>query len=256
MGRLKSNRFAGGRLQQAAWGVQIAMLWRLSTCCPELFPDPEQAEPSGLLAVGGDLTPRRLVAAYRSGIFPWYNADSPILWWSPDPRCVIEPQGWTPPSRLARTLRSGRFQLTHDRCFAQVIRRCASIPRVDAEGHAAAGTWLIPEMIAAYERLHDLGLAHSMEAWIEENGEQVLAGGLYGVELGSVFFGESMFHERTDGSKAALAGLVADLAERGVSLLDCQLPTPHLMRMGARLMARREFVERVREGTRDTRKSI
>ena len=232
------------------------MLWRLSTSHPELFPDPELAEPSGLLAIGGDLTPRRLVAAYCSGIFPWYNTDSPILWWSPDPRCVIETAGWRPPSRLARTLRSGRFRLTRDRCFARVIRRCASIRRVDAEGHDAGGTWLVPEMIEAYERLYDLGLAHSVEAWLEEKGELILAGGLYGVELGNVFFGESMFHERTDGSKAALAGLVADLAERGIRLLDCQMPTPHLMRMGACLLARRDFLARVQEGTRDIRKSI
>ncbi|HIU16861.1 MAG TPA: leucyl/phenylalanyl-tRNA--protein transferase [Candidatus Avidesulfovibrio excrementigallinarum] len=232
------------------------MLWRLSTCHPELFPDPELAEPSGLLAVGGDLTPHRLVVAYCSGIFPWYNVDSPILWWSPDPRCVIEPSTWKPPSRLARTLRSGRFRVTRDTCFARVIRRCASIRRVDAEGHVVGGTWLVPEMIVAYERLHDMGLAHSVEAWVEEGGEQILAGGLYGVELGKVFFGESMFHERPDGSKAALAELVTDLAERGIGLLDCQMPTPHLMRMGARLLDRREFLARVREGTREIRRSI
>lgn len=204
-----------------------------------LFPDAEEADQDGLLAVGGDLSPERLIAAYASGIFPWYGPDSPILWWSPDPRLVLEPGALHVPASLRRVLNSGRFRLTLDRDFGAVIRACARVARPGQDG-----TWIVPEMIAAYERLHRLGLAHSAECW--EGGE--LVGGLYGVSLGSVFFGESMFHARPDASKALFASFVGWLAENGCTLIDCQQTTPHLLRFGAREISRREFLKRLAEG--------
>ena len=218
------------------------MIWRLSAICPERFPDPAFAEPSGLLAVGGDLSPRRLLAAYTQGIFPWYSTSSPILWWSPDPRCVIFPEAFHVPRRLNRVLRSGRFRLSIDEAFSQVIRRCASIPRFDKDNENT-GTWIVPEMIAAYEELHRLGVAHSVEAW----DEQGLAGGLYGVQLGKIFWGESMFHERPDASKAALVELVQRLRVTGGTMLDCQMMTSHLQRFGAVELSRHEFLQRLKK---------
>jgi leucyl/phenylalanyl-tRNA--protein transferase len=200
------------------------------------FPDPDQAEPDGLLAVGGDLSPERLVAAYAAGIFPWFNDDAPLLWWSPDPRLVLEP-GWLHvPRSLERALRRGRFRITADRAFEQVIRRCA-----EARRPGQSGTWITTAMVDAYERLHRLGFAHSFEAW--EDG--VLAGGLYGVSLGGAFFGESMFADRTDASKAAFVRSVEWLATRGVGLVDCQVHTEHLARFGAKEIPRRDFLERL-----------
>ncbi len=204
-----------------------------------VFPDPAEADPDGLLAIGGDLSPERLVAAYASGIFPWYSENSPILWWSPDPRLVLAPTQLHMPRSLRRVLNSGRFRCTLDTAFAQVIRDCASTPRP-----GQPGTWIVPEMIAAYERLHALGLAHSAEVW---NGER-LAGGVYGVALGSVFFGESMFFAEQDASKAAFVLLARWLAGRGCTLIDCQQTTAHLLRFGAREISRREFLRRVAEG--------
>ena len=162
-----------------------------------VFPDPSLAEPDGLLAVGGDLSPERLLRAYAEGIFPWFNEGSPILWWSPDPRLVLFPDELHVSSSLARTLRRGRYRVTADQAFGRVIRACSWTERPGQDG-----TWITDEMIAAYEELHRLGFAHSFEAWSGET----LAGGLYGVSLGGAFFGESMFSERADASKAAFVG--------------------------------------------------
>ena len=197
------------------------------------FPDPADAEPDGLLAVGGDLSPRRLIAAYAQGIFPWYSEGSPILWWSPDPRCMLLPERFHLPRSLARTLRRGTFRCTMDRAFEDVLEGCAGGRR------AEDGTWLLPEMRAAYLQLHRLGLAHSFEAWHNDE----LAGGLYGVLLGRVFFGESMFYRVPDASKAALAFLVETLKTRGVELIDCQQVTNNLVRFGAEALPRATFLE-------------
>ncbi len=197
------------------------------------FPDPADAEPDGLLAVGGDLSPRRLIAAYVQGIFPWYSEGSPILWWSPDPRCVLLPDRFHLPRSLARTLRRGTFHCTMNKAFEAVLEGCAGGRR------AEEGTWLLPEMRAAYLQLHRLGLAHSCEAWHNDE----LAGGLYGVLLGRVFFGESMFYRVPDASKAALAFLVETLKTRGVELIDCQQVTNNLVRFGAQALPRAIFLE-------------
>jgi len=173
-----------------------------------IFPKPALAEPNGLLAVGGDLRLERLVAAYRNGIFPWYDAESPILWWSPDPRPVVLPGGLQVARRLERTIRSGKFKVTLDADFSGVIRGCAGVRR-----EAGDGTWLVPEMIAAYERLHAAGYAHSAEAWLDG----ALVGGAYGVAIGRAFFGESMFHRVTDASKVAFVALARFLGEQGNS---------------------------------------
>jgi leucyl/phenylalanyl-tRNA--protein transferase len=204
------------------------------------FPDPAQAEPDGLLAVGGDLSPGRLLAAYAQGIFPWFDDRSPILWWSPDPRLVLFPGELHVSRSLARTLRRGTYRVSADEAFERVIRRCAEKPR-----RGQRGTWITPEMVEGYVRLHRLGFAHSFEAW---RGDR-LEGGLYGVSLGSVFFGESMFADAPDASKAAFARGVEWLAERGVSLVDCQVRTEHLVSLGARELPRRAFLARVAEGT-------
>jgi leucyl/phenylalanyl-tRNA--protein transferase len=202
------------------------------------FPDPSDAEPDGLLAVGGDLSPHRLVAAYSLGLFPWYHEDSPPLWWTPDPRCILLPEEFHVPRSLARILKGRLFTCTLDRDFSGVIRACAQ-PRGTYDG-----TWLVPEMIAAYGTLHKLGLAHSVEAW--RNG--ALAGGLYGIFLGSVFFGESMFFYEPNASKAALAHLVGILRAEGCTLIDCQQVTSHLLRFGARPVSRAEFMRRLAAG--------
>lgn len=204
-----------------------------------VFPDPAEADPDGLLAIGGDLSPERLVAAYAGGIFPWYSENSPILWWSPDPRLVLEPACLHVPTSLRRVLNSGRLRFSLDTAFAQVICACARTPRPGQNG-----TWIVPEMINAYEQLHALGLAHSAEIW---SGER-LVGGVYGVALGSVFFGESMFFAEKDASKAALVLLARWLATRGCTLIDCQQTTAHLLRFGAREVSRPEFLRRVAEG--------
>jgi len=204
-----------------------------------VFPDPEEADPDGLLAVGGDLTPARLISAYGCGIFPWYAENSPILWWSPDPRLVLAPAQLHVPASLRRVLNSGRFGFSLDQAFGRVIRACANAPRPGQDG-----TWIVPEMVAAYERLHELGLAHSVEAW--QDGE--LVGGVYGVALGSVFFGESMFYAQPDASKAAFVQLVRWLARAGFTLIDCQQTTAHLLRFGAQEISRQEFVRRVVTG--------
>jgi leucyl/phenylalanyl-tRNA--protein transferase len=196
---------------------------------------PGLADESGLVAVGGDLSPDRLLDAYRHGIFPWYDETTPILWWSPDPRAIFELDCFHVSRRLARTIRSGRFQLTVDQAFAAVIRACADRPDV--------GTWITAEMVEAYERLHALGFAHSVEAW--RGGE--LAGGIYGVALGGFFAGESMFTRQRDGSKVAMVALVERLRERGFTLFDTQFLTDHTRRLGAIEIPRREYLRRLRD---------
>lgn len=199
------------------------------------FPDPMLAEPDGLLAVGGDLSPARIIAAYASGIFPWYSEDSPILWWSPDPRCILLPEQLHVPRSLRRVINAGAFRFTMDTAFESVIAGCA------ASRGDGMGTWLVPEMREAYTALFHLGLVHSVEAW--QDGE--LAGGLYGLSLGSAFFGESMFYTRPEASKAALVHLVRCLRQCGFTLVDCQQETAHLLRFGARGVPRREYLDRL-----------
>jgi leucyl/phenylalanyl-tRNA--protein transferase len=201
-----------------------------------VFPDPREADPDGLLAVGGDLCPERLLAAYAAGIFPWYDRP-PILWFSPDPRMVLVPDSFHVARRLRRTLRQGVFSLRCDSAFGTVIRACASVPR-----RGQLGTWITPEMVVAYEKLHELGFAHSCEAW--QAGR--LVGGVYGVSLGRAFFAESMFHVRSDASRVALAALVFRLQDWGFDLIDCQLPAPHLATLGAEPWPRQRFLDALR----------
>ena len=186
---------------------------------------------------GGDLSPERLIYAYSRGIFPWYEEGSPILWWSPDPRCVLFPDKLHVPGRRRRVLSSGRRRFGVGGCFGTVSRACAAVPRPGQDG-----TWIVPDMVTAYERLHELGHAHSVEVW---QGEE-LAGGLYGVLIGRAFFGESMFHREPDASKAAVVHLVSWLRERGVEMIDCQQTTPHMLRLGAVEISRAEFILRLR----------
>ncbi|HEX5314455.1 MAG TPA: leucyl/phenylalanyl-tRNA--protein transferase [Gammaproteobacteria bacterium] len=190
------------------------------------------AEPNGLLAVGGDLSAARLLAAYRRGIFPWYEEGQPILWWTPEPRCVLDPRELRVSHRLRRTLRQARFTVSWNGDFGGVIRGCAA-PRASGEG-----TWITPAMIAAYERLHRLGHAHSIE--IHRGGH--LVGGLYGIALGAAFFAESMFSRERDASKFALVALCARFAGIRESLIDCQIPSPHVIGLGAKLLPRSEFL--------------
>jgi leucyl/phenylalanyl-tRNA--protein transferase len=210
---------------------------------PELwFPRVELAlqEPNGLLAVGGDLSEDRLLLAYRSGIFPWYGPGQPILWWSPDPRLVLLPSRLRVSRSLVKTIRKGMFSLTLDQAFDDVIRACAA-PRP-----GQAGTWITPEMIKAYHNLHTAGHAHSVECW--QQGK--LVGGLYGVAIGRIFFGESMFARCTDASKVAFVGLVRQLSRWGFPLVDCQVHTAHLASLGAETIPRREFIRVLERGCR------
>jgi leucyl/phenylalanyl-tRNA--protein transferase len=216
--------------------------WLSPQDAPEWFPPLEQAleEPPGLLAAGGDLSPERLIAAYRRGIFPWYSPGQPVLWWSPDPRAVLFPEEFHRTRSLAKTLRNGGLAPTVDRDFAAVIDGCAA-PRA-----ASPGTWITSEMRAAYLRLHSLQHAHSVEIW---RGAQ-LVGGLYGVRLGGVFFGESMFSRERDASKVALAHLVAVCRRNNLAVIDCQLPSRHLASLGARTIPRSQFQALLREHVR------
>lgn len=198
------------------------------------FPPPHLSDKSGLLAVGGDLSRERLLKAYRNGIFPWYSGDEPILWWSPDPRLVLFPSELKVSRRLERTIRKGEFHITFDRAFSEVIRACAGSRTQEKEG-----TWLVPEMISAYEALHHSGEAHSVEAW--QDGR--LAGGLYGVSLGGCFFGESMFTRVANASKAAFVTLVRQLAVLEFDIIDCQVTTGHLLKFGAAEIPREKFLQ-------------
>jgi len=206
------------------------MLWAAHS--PPRFLNPELADALGLVGVGGDLRPQWLLPAYRRGIFPWYDEGDPILWWSPDPRAILELDSLHVPRRLQRTLRSGRFTFTVNRAFGDVIRGCADRPE---------GTWITDEMLRAYLTLHRLGHAHSVEAWAD--GE--LAGGLYGVAVGGLFAGESMFTRRRDGSKVALVYLVERLRERSFQLFDIQMRTEHTARLGAVEIPRKEYLARL-----------
>ena len=203
-----------------------------------LFPPCHYAEPDGLLAIGGDLSIERLLLAYSLGIFPWYSQETPILWWSPDPRLVLFPQELKIAKSLQRVIKKNIFQVTMDRAFREVMERCATVRRARGEG-----TWIMPEMIDAYCRLHQMGYAHSVESWYEG----VLAGGLYGVALGRIFFGESMFAQKTDASKVAFVHLVRLLERQGFELIDCQVTTSHLQSLGAREIARSDFLARLKK---------
>jgi leucyl/phenylalanyl-tRNA---protein transferase len=206
------------------------------------FPDPSSALswPNGLLAAGGDLSPERLLAAYRLGIFPWFEQGQPILWWCPEPRAVIFPAELHLARSLCRHLRKASWLASFDRAFAAVVAGCAR------RGLPGISTWITREMSSAYARLHELGYAHSVEVW---EGERLI-GGLYGVALGRVFFAESMFSRSANASKAAMAYLVREMLARDFLLMDCQLPSPHLATMGAREIPRKEFLALLRLGLR------
>lgn len=199
--------------------------------------DTALTEPNGLLAAGGDLSPQRLIEAYRCGIFPWFNQGDPILWWSPDPRMVLFPAELKISRSLRKTLKKADYTIRIDSAFNRVMQACAA-PRKERPG-----TWIHDEMIAAYTALHEMGLAHSVETWIE--GE--LAGGLYGVAQGKMFFGESMFSRTTDASKVAFVHLVRHLERRGFKMIDCQMKTAHLASFGAREISRKEFSLKLKE---------
>jgi leucyl/phenylalanyl-tRNA---protein transferase len=196
------------------------------------------AEPNGLLAAGGDLSPQRLIDAYRNGIYPWYSEGQPLLWWSPDPRMVLYVGEFKRSRSLAKRIRRRDFCVRVDTAFGEVLSACASVPRSEQ-----SGTWITPEMSTAYERLHALGYAHSVEAWLGDK----LVGGLYGLALGKVFFGESMFTRAPDASKVSLAALVGLLRRHDVPLIDCQQETKHLASMGARPIGRRDFARALSE---------
>lgn len=197
-----------------------------------VFPPPHLAEENGLLAIGGDLSPQRLLLAYSQGIFPWYNAGEPILWWSPMPRCVLLPGDFHLSRTLFKVLRREEYRITFDQDFAAVIRACAA-----SGDRQLSGTWLSEEMITAYEHLFALGHCHSVEVW----GGEELVGGLYGVSLGRCFYGESMFHRRSNASKVALFALSQNLFSNNFAMIDMQLPTRHLLSLGGRLLERAAF---------------
>ncbi len=199
-----------------------------------IFPDPSEAEPDGLLAIGGDLSPRRLVAAYASGIFPWFGSEDPILWWSPNPRMLLFPKKFKTSKSLRQTLQSKKYLVTVDKAFEQVISNCQTITRT-----GQPGTWITDEIKEAYIKLYNIGLAHSFETWHNNQ----LVGGLYGISLGSAFFGESMFHKMTDASKVAFYYL-SELAKKwNFDFIDCQLPNSHLTSLGAEEILRDDFLD-------------
>ncbi|MBN1349378.1 leucyl/phenylalanyl-tRNA--protein transferase [candidate division KSB1 bacterium] len=201
------------------------------------FPPPELTDhPDGLLAVGGDLRPERLLTAYQMGIFPWYSEEYKILWWSPDPRLILEPERFHLSKSLEKVIRKKAFDITVDTAFERVVQNCASVPR-----KTESGTWITAAMMDAYCDLHVLGFAHSVETW--QDGK--LAGGLYGVSLGRVFFGESMFSSATNASKVALYYLCVLMKKWNLEFIDCQLPTNHLIRMGAYEISRDEFLRKL-----------
>jgi leucyl/phenylalanyl-tRNA--protein transferase len=208
----------------------------------DAFPPLELAltEPNGLLCAGGDLSPQRIVLAYRHGIFPWYSAGEPILWWSPDPRMVLVPSEIKISRSLRRTLRAGNYSIKLDSNFPAIIHACARTRR-----QGQAGTWITAEMQAAYAKLYELGFAHSVETWVNDK----MVGGLYGLSIGKMFYGESMFSHATDASKLAIAHLARYLDAQGFGLIDCQMNTPHLASLGAREIPRSEFITRLRELT-------
>ncbi|MBF0448167.1 MAG: leucyl/phenylalanyl-tRNA--protein transferase [Magnetococcales bacterium] len=215
-----------------------------------IFPPVSEAEPNGLLAVGGDLSVERLLAAYGAGIFPWFSEGDPYLWWSPDPRLILTPQALHLSRSLKKTLRKNPFVITFDCAFNQVVRQCAEAKRgPEQEG----GTWITEEMIAAYTTLHRMGYAHSVEAWVLEGIKPILVGGTYGIAWWGCFFGESMFHLRPDASKVAFVCLVENLRQRGIRLIDCQMKTDHLLRFGAWEVPRSEFIQRMQQQRQQVR---
>ena len=203
-----------------------------------IFPSPYLASKEGLLAIGGDLSPNRLLLAYSNGIFPWYSEDEPILWWSPDPRLVLYPAELKVSRSLKKVFKQDIFAVTLDRAFREVITECA---QVRLENHE--GTWIVDDMVQAYCRLHDSGFAHSVEAWQDNR----LVGGLYGVSLGKCFFGESMFTRITNASKVALVALVEHLGQLDFAFIDCQITTAHLTRFGAREISRAHYLDELAE---------
>jgi leucyl/phenylalanyl-tRNA--protein transferase len=217
--------------------------WLARSAPPDAFPPVSEAldEPDGLLCAGGDLTRTRLLEAYRRGIFPWYSEGQPILWWSPDPRAVLFPAEFRLTRSLAKSCRNRGYEVTFDRAFGEVMRQCADA-RLRPEG-----TWISPAMLDAYQDLHRAGYAHSVETWHEGR----LVGGLYGVALGDVFFGESMFSQSRDASKVALKQLVDTALVRGTALIDCQLASAHLASLGAREIPRGDFVARLGQAITD-----
>ncbi|MDX1454884.1 MAG: leucyl/phenylalanyl-tRNA--protein transferase [Gammaproteobacteria bacterium] len=219
----------------------LNLRWIPADAPPDDFPPPELAmtEPDGLLAAGGDLSPARLLAAYQRGIFPWFSEGQPILWWSPDPRAVILPAELRVSRSLRKKLRQRPFAFTVDSAFPAVIQACAEAPRPGQDG-----TWITPDMQAAYIELHRQGHAHSIEVWQEDS----LVGGLYGLAIGKTFCGESMFSQATDASKAAFLLLVRELQARDFTLIDCQLDNPHLASLGCQLLPRAQFLARLHAG--------
>ncbi|KIM10997.1 MAG: hypothetical protein KU37_07755 [Sulfuricurvum sp. PC08-66] len=199
----------------------------------EPFPPATQASREGIVCYGGDLSPTRLLDAYRAGIFPWFNENDPILWWSPNPRCLLFPDDLIIRKSFEKRLRNGGFEVRFDTDFASVIRACRSV-----DGRDEAGTWITQSIIEAYETLHHMGYAHSVETYIDDE----LVGGLYGVSLGGGFFGESMFSRVNDGSKVALVGLVAFAKHHGLEFIDAQIPTQHILSMGAVTLPREDFL--------------
>lgn len=199
-----------------------------------LFPDVEKADDDGLLAVGGDLSPERLLLAYKNGIFPWFNEDSMILWWSPDPRMVLFPNKIKISKSMAQVIKSNKFRITWNTQFEEVVNACSAIKR-----KGQAGTWITPEMKSAYLKLHQMGIAKSIEVWENDN----LVGGLYGIDLGNVFCGESMFSRKSNASKFAFISLAKELQQKEYKLIDCQVYTAHLESLGAEEIPRKRFIK-------------
>ncbi|WP_428412864.1 leucyl/phenylalanyl-tRNA--protein transferase [Legionella sp.] len=196
-----------------------------------IFPDPETSDKQGLLLIGGDLNPKRIIQAYSQGVFPWYGPGSPVLWWSPNPRLIVRPSAFKVSHSLQKSLKKP-FKITVDTAFPEVIRACAtSLERVE-------NTWIVNDMIEAYTQIHAMGYAHSFEVWLDNE----LVGGLYGVSLGRAFFGESMFHTVTDTSKIAFYYLCQTMEQWDFDFIDCQLPTPHLLSLGAEIISRADFM--------------
>jgi leucyl/phenylalanyl-tRNA--protein transferase len=198
------------------------------------FPDPQHAQRDGLIAFGGDLSPKRLLSAYSQGIFPWYNPGEPILWWSPDPRFILFPQKLHISKSLSKSIRKENYQITMDKDFSSVIQECAAL-RIENN----TGTWITNNMMQAYIKLYEMGFAHSVEIWMDD----ALAGGLYGISLGRMFSGESMFHRKTNASKIALAALVDFARSYQFDFIDCQVQTGHLKSLGAENIPRTHFLE-------------
>ena len=199
-----------------------------------IFPNPRYASEQGLLAYGGDLNPNRILLAYQKGIFPWFNEGDPILWWSPNPRCILYPQNYKISKSFARTLRNKKYEVKFDFDFETIIKHCANIERVDQDG-----SWIVESMQKSYNIIHQKGFAHSVEIYFDGS----LAGGLYGVSLGAAFFGESMFSLQKDGSKIALFELAQFCQRNGFDFIDCQMPTSHLLSLGAQTMQRDKFLD-------------